>query len=297
MQQTVNIRSKLQSIGIVLGVLALLTPGSVTATNPSLVAVPEQYIEPRLEYALNIMQSTYVGREVYAWFVEAKPDLILGTPDDDWVSYYYDDPRSTIVIDEEVYRNESQDVVAALIAHETYLALATKRLGPTRERWADGDNCIEEMNLATRVSIGWWRERFGHLQYLDRPRRTGIERGFNERLYHFGGDGKWGDYTIVTSTAYREFCAQFGPLTPLDPDWETQLLAHEIVRSGSYPQLRSHLLRYWNEGVPIPVNQHVILDVLHNGFPLGYSKSEKDLRQWLNTALPNVLRTIGEPID
>lgn len=98
--------------------------------------------------------------------METKPDLILGTLDDGWISYFYDDPRSTIVIDEEVYRNESQDVVAALIAHE-------------------------------------------------------------------------------------------------------------IVRNGLYKQLRPHLLRWWNENVPIPANRHVILDAFHNHFPLGYSKSRQ----------------------
>ena len=73
-------------LAIVLGTCLLLIPGSVSATVPSQVVAKEQVVEPRLEYALHLLQTTPFGREVYAWFVEASPDLIRPLA---WVSYYH----------------------------------------------------------------------------------------------------------------------------------------------------------------------------------------------------------------
>ena len=270
-------------LAIVLGTCLLLIPGSVSATVPSQVVAKEQVVEPRLEYALHLLQTTPFGREVYAWFVEASPDLILGSLDG-WVSYYHPYPRSTIIIDEEIYREESQDVVAALIAHETTLAIARN------EAFVDGDACIEYAQLATKVGAGWWKERF---RLSQRPSRTGMERQLNHNIYTHGEDGKWGDLLVESSKGYREFCSQFGPLTPLTWNYETQLLAYEIERNNFYVQLWPHLIRWWNDEVQVPREHWNQITYLHNYHPLEYDEPSSN---WLNS-LRYIMRSIDDEID
>ncbi len=271
------------TLAIALGICLLLIPGSISATTPSQVVTREQVIEPRLEYALHLLQTTPFGREVYAWFVGSSPDLILGSLDG-WVSYYYPYPRSTIVIDEDIYREESQDVVAALIAHETTLAIARN------EAFEDGIACIEYVQLATKAAAGWWKGRFNSSQ---RPNRTGMERQLSRNIYTHGEDGKWGDLIVESSEAYRESCRQFGPLTPLPWDLETKLLAYEIERNLFYVQLRPHLLRWWNDEVPVPREYWNQFTYLHNYHPLGYDEPSS---RWLDS-LRYTMRSIDKDID
>lgn len=270
-------------LAITLGICLLIVPGSVSATVPSQVVTEEQVIEPRLEYALHQLQTTPFGREVYAWFVEAKPDLILGSLDG-WSSYYQPYPRSTIIIDDDIYREESQDVVAALIAHETTLAIARN------EAFEDGDACIEYEQLATKVSAGWWNER-SILSHL--PSQTEMERQLYHNIHTHGEDGKWVDLIVESNEGYREYCRQFGTLTPLPWNWETQLLAYEIERTIRVYSLRPHLLRWWNEGVPIPRDYWTQLSTLHRNYPLGHDEPS---RGWLNK-LRVTMRSIDKDIE
>lgn len=188
------------------GGIATPTPTPIPTPTPT----PTPRVDPRLSRALQTLQKTSLGRTYYAWFAEAAPGLTFGTVPKGWTSRYHDPPRNEIVIDSAL-RSESADVLAALIAWETVLAVNSKRRGPQSERWRSGTECLNEVVDAEGALARWWFSRFG--QQGMRNAGTATERMLNflAQRYHY----QTLETSVLSSAGYREWCAQYGTLPPI----------------------------------------------------------------------------------
>lgn len=188
------------------GGIATPTPTPIPTPSPT----PTQRIDPRLGRALQALQTTSLGRTLRAWFTEAAPSLTFGTAPKGWTSRYHEPPRNEIVIDAAL-RNESADVLAALIAWETVLAVNSKRRGPQSERWRSGTDCLNEVVDAERTLARWWISRFGRQGLHDA--NTATERMLNYLAQSYRDQTL--ETTVLSSAGYREWCAQYGTLPPI----------------------------------------------------------------------------------
>ncbi|MDE2817297.1 MAG: hypothetical protein OXM03_07175 [Chloroflexota bacterium] len=188
------------------GGIATPTPTPIPTPSPT----PTQRIDPRLGRALQALQTTSLGRTLRAWFTEAAPSLTFGTAPKGWTSRYHEPPRNEIVIDAAL-RNESADVLAALIAWETVLAVNSKRRGPQSERWRSGTDCLNEVVDAEGTLARWWISRFGRQGLRDA--NTATERMLNYLAQSYRDQTL--ETTVLSSAGYREWCAQYGTLPPI----------------------------------------------------------------------------------
>lgn len=184
------------------------TPISTPIPTPS--PAPTQRIDPRLDRALQTLQLTSPGRTYYAWFTEAAPSVTFGTVPQGWASRYHDPPRNEIVIAWDL-RGESADVLAALIAWESVLAVNSKRRGPQSQRWRSGTDCLNEVVDAEGALARWWLARFGERGMADA--RTAQERSLNLIAQRYRD--RTLEASVLSSAAYREWCAQYGTLPPI----------------------------------------------------------------------------------
>lgn len=186
--------------------IAIPTPAVVPTATPT----PSQRIDPRLGRALQALQTTSLGRTIHGWFAEAAPSVTFGAVPKGWTSRYHDPPRNEIVIDVDL-RNESANVLAALIAWETVLAVNSTRRGPQSERWRTGADCLNEVVDAEGALARWWISRYGQ-QGLRDP-NTATERMLNylARIYR----DQTLETSVLSSEAYREWCGQYGTLPPI----------------------------------------------------------------------------------
>ncbi len=191
------------------------TPAPVPPVAPTATparAPLQPAIDPKLSNALQTLKTTPVGETLFAWFAEAAPRLSFGAPPAGWTSRYYEPPRHEIVIDRAL-RNESADVLAALIAWETVLAYNAKHRGRQRARWRSGEDCLAEVAAAEQTLAHWWSERFGPLGLPNAA--TATERWLNAQVhrYHAQTLEAW----VKSATGYREWCARYGALPPPQP--------------------------------------------------------------------------------
>lgn len=187
-----------------------IPPTPTPAPIPPPTPTPTPRIDPRLGRALQTLQTTFLGRTYHAWFTEAAPSVTFGTVPEGWTSRYHDPPRNEIVIDTAL-RSESADVLAALIAWETVLAVNSKRHGPQGERWRSGADCLNEVVDAEVALARWWISRFGH-EGLSNP-RTATERMLNQLAQRYREE--YLEFSVLSSSGYREWCAQYGTLPPI----------------------------------------------------------------------------------
>ncbi len=206
------------------------TPTPIPSPSPT----PTQRIDPRLGRALQALQATSLGRTIYAWFTEAAPSVTFGTAPKGWTSRYHDPPRNEIVVDAAL-RNESADVLAALIAWETVLAVNSKRRGPQSERWRSGADCLNEVVDAEGAMARWWLSRYGQEGLRDPNTATERLLNFHARSYR----DQTLETSVLSSAAYREWCAQYGTLPPIpepeqfvDPQLESALRLMRTTEFG-----------------------------------------------------------------
>ncbi len=200
------------------GVVATPTPPPAPAATPSPPPAPiptptlepwQQAVDPDLLPALEALRTTAVGKVLYAWFRQTAPRVSFGVAPAGWTSRYYEPPRHEIVIDRAL-RNESAEVLAALIAWQTVVAYNAQERGPQSQRWRTGADCLAEVVGAEQTTARWWSEKFGRrgLPTAD----TALERWLNDHgeRYHAQTLEAW----VTSSPTYREWCAQFGALPP-----------------------------------------------------------------------------------
>ncbi len=208
-------------------------PTPTVLPTPTPTPTPTQRIDPRLGRALQALQTTSLGRTLYAWFSEAAPSLTFGTVPKGWTSRYHEPPRNEIVIDAAL-RNESADALAALIAWETVLAVNSKRRGPQSERWRSGTDCLNEVVDAESALARWWISRFGQQGLRDASTATERMLNYLARSYR----DQTLETSVLSSAGYREWCAQYGALPPIpepeqfvDPLLEAAL---ELMRTTEF---------------------------------------------------------------
>lgn len=185
-------------------------PTPTLTPTPTPIPTPTQRIDPRLGRALQTLQTTSLGRTLYTWFAEAAPSVTFGTAPEGWTSRYHDPPRNEIVIDATL-RTESADVLAALIAWETVLAVNSKRRGPQSERWRSGTDCLNEVVDAEGALARWWISRFGERGLRDAS--TATERAINYLAQSYRDQTL--ETLVLSAAGYREWCAQYGTLPPI----------------------------------------------------------------------------------
>ena len=151
------------------------------------------------------MKTTPTGETLYAWFIEAAPSLTFGVTGlpESWSGVYHEAPRNEIVINETL-RDESPEVLAALVAWEIVIAFNSKRDGPRDTRWLTVEGCLNEVAVAEEYAARWWHEKFGDSGMHSST--TNWERTFNFRVgqYLNGTLGR----SIRSQPGYQDFCAQ-----------------------------------------------------------------------------------------
>lgn len=158
---------------------------------------PPQRIDPVLARAYQralLGGKSALGRAAAETITTAHSDVVFGKTDGSYG--YYSPSRSRIVVSEEI-RDESADVQAAVLIHET---IHVAQYSDSKKKRSPAE-CITEEIEAFKAEAQWWAERYGR-DGKDQPNR--VEQRMNnlvlawraERLEEF----------VLLSDGYQEQC-------------------------------------------------------------------------------------------
>ena len=230
------------------------SPAPTSAPVATTTVVASQTIDPTLNFVLEVMKTTPTGETLYVWFIEVAPSLTFGVTGlpESWSGIYHEAPRNEIVINEAL-RDESPEVLAAVIAWEIVIAFNAKRDGPKEERWLSVEGCLNEAAAAETYMVRWWNEKFGD-SGVPSP-ATSWERALNFRVgqYLNGTLGR----SIRSQPGYQDFCAQMVVIrAPQDTLLPREMLLHYFAEQlnrrteSADVQYRAGLYEYLTETAP-----------------------------------------------
>lgn len=158
---------------------------------------PPQRIDPVLARAYQralLGGKSALGRAAAETITTAHSDVVIGKTDGSYG--YYSPSRNRIVVSEEI-RDESADVLGAVLIHET-IHVAQYRDSKKKRSPAE---CITEEIEAFKAEAQWWAERYGR-DGKDQPNRVEqrmnnlIQAWLDKRLEEF----------VLLSDGYQEQC-------------------------------------------------------------------------------------------
>ena len=180
-----------------------IAPTVAPTTTPT--ADAPQVIDPSLNFALQVLRTTPTGETLYTWLLEVAPSLTFGVTgfSESWSGVYHEAPRNEIVINEAL-KDESPEVLAALIAWEIVIAFNAKRDGSKDTRWLSVEDCLNEAVVAEKYAVRWWNEKFGDSGM--RSATNNWERSLNFRVAQYLNGTL--ESEIKAQPGYQDWCTQ-----------------------------------------------------------------------------------------